>query len=277
GGGSAMVAAAGGEEVERRDAGGVRGKGAVLWGTVDLLLEEESPHDGVVVDADSIADRDMLAGLAAALATGAEAAQAEYQVLTADASVPSRLVAAAFLLFHRVRLGGRAALGLPSSLVGNGMLFSRRLLATVPWNAFTGVEDLEYTINLRMAGFGPRFVSSARLMGPVPHGYAGMRGQRLRWEGGRWDVVRRRLGPLLDHGLRRDPRVLDAVIDLAVPPLGLLAMVAVAGTAMTAAAVGLRLASAWSLFAWLLTDAALAGFVLLGLWSAGAPAAVWLA
>ncbi|HKA09597.1 MAG TPA: WecB/TagA/CpsF family glycosyltransferase [Candidatus Dormibacteraeota bacterium] len=276
--GTSLIASASGAEVMERHDARALGKGYALRWAMDRLLAEESPPDGVVVvDADSIADRDMLAGLAAALATGAEAAQAEYQVLTADASVPSRLVAAAFLLFHRVRLGGRAALGLPSSLVGNGMLFSRRLLATVPWNAFTGVEDLEYTINLRMAGFGPRFVSSARLMGPVPHGYAGMRGQRLRWEGGRWDVVRRRLGPLLDHGLRRDPRVLDAVIDLAVPPLGLLAMVAVAGTAMTAAAVGLRLASAWSLFAWLLTDAALAGFVLLGLWSAGAPAAVWLA
>lgn len=274
---SQIASAAGVEVMERRDARAL-GKGYALRWAMDRLLAEENPPDGVVVvDADSIAERDMLASLAAALATGAEAAQAEYLVLTSDASIPSRLVAAAFLLFHRVRLGGRAALGLPASLVGNGMLFSRRLLETVPWDAFTGVEDLEYTLNLRMAGFRPRFVSSARLTGPVPHGYSGMRGQRLRWEGGRWDVVRRRLGPLLEHGLRRDPGVLDAAIDLAVPPLGILAMVGLAGSAVTAAAVGVRLASAWSLSAWLLTDAALVGFVLLGLWSAGAPAAVWLA
>jgi len=274
---SQLASGAGAEVMERRDARAL-GKGYALRWAMDRLLAEEHPPDGVVVvDADSIAERDMLASLAAALATGAEAAQAEYLVLTSDASIPSRLVAAAFLLFHRVRLGGRAALGLPASLVGNGMLFSRRLLETVPWDAFTGVEDLEYTLNLRMAGFRPRFVSSARLMGPVPHGYSGMRGQRLRWEGGRWDVVRRRLGPLLELGLRRDPGVLDAAIDLAVPPLGILTMVALAGSAVTAAAVGVRLASPWSLFDWLLTDAALAGFVLLGLWSAGAPAAVWLA
>src|SRR5262249_9492686 len=222
---SEVAAAAGAEVMERHD-GQALGKGHALRWAMDRLLAEENPVDAVVVvDADSIADRDMLAGRAAALASGAEAAQAEYLVLTADASIPSRLVAAAFLLFHRVRLGGRAALGLPASLVGNGMLFSRRLLQTVPWDAFTGVEDLEYTLNLRMAGFRPRFVSSARLMGPVPHGYSGMRGQRLRWEGGRWDVVRRRLGPLLELGLRRDPGVLDAAIDLAVPPLGILTMV----------------------------------------------------
>jgi 1,2-diacylglycerol 3-beta-glucosyltransferase len=274
---SQLATAAGAEVMERQDARAL-GKGHALRWAMDRLLAAEDPPDGiVVVDADSIAERDLLASLAAALAAGAQAAQAEYLILAEDASVRSRLVAAAFLLFHRVRLGGRAALGLPASLVGNGMLFSRRLLETLPWNAFTGVEDLEYTINLRMAGFRPRFVRSARLMGPVPHGYQGMRGQRLRWEGGRWHVVRKRLGPLLKHGLRRDPSVLDAVIDLAVPPLGLLAMAAFAGSGVAAAAVGLRLASAWSLSPWLLTDAAVSGFVVLGLWSADAPAAVWLA
>ncbi|HKF18011.1 MAG TPA: WecB/TagA/CpsF family glycosyltransferase [Candidatus Dormibacteraeota bacterium] len=274
---SQFATAAGAEVMERHDVRAL-GKGHALRWAMDGLLAADNPPDGiVVVDADSIADRDLLAALAAALAAGADAAQAEYLVLPADASVRSRLVAAAFLLFHRVRLGGRAALGLPASLVGNGMLFSRRLLEAMPWNAFTGVEDLEYTINLRMAGVRPRFVRSARLMGPVPHGYRSMRGQRLRWEGGRWHVVRRRLGPLLRHGLRRDPGALDAAIDLAVPPLGLLALAALAGSGVTAAAVELQLASAWSLTPWLLTDAAVSGFVVLGLWSARAPAAMWLA
>src|SRR5262249_33181769 len=189
-----LATAAGAEVMERHDARAL-GKGHALRWAMDRLLAADPPPDGiVVVEADSIADGARLAGLAAARADGAEAAQAEYLVLPADTSIRSRLVAAAFLLFHRVRLGGRAAMGLPASLVGNGMLSSRRLLETVPWNAFTGVEDLEYTINLRMAGFRPRFVRSARLMGPVPDGYQGMRGQRLRWEGGRWHVVRRRMG-----------------------------------------------------------------------------------
>jgi 1,2-diacylglycerol 3-beta-glucosyltransferase len=271
-----VARAAGAEAMERRD--DRRGKGHALRWAMDRLLGEARPPDAVVVvDADSVADPALLAHLAGALAAGADAAQAEYLVLAEGASTRSRLVAAAFLLFHRVRLGGREALGMPAALVGNGMLFSRRLLETRPWNAFTGVEDLEYTIELRLAGIRPRYVPAARVEGPVPHGYRGMRGQRLRWEGGRWHVVRTRLPQLLGHAVRRDPRVLDAALDLAVPPLGLLAMGALAGGTVTAAAVALRVAVAWSLSPWLLAVAALTAFVLLGLRSAGAPASLWLA
>lgn len=271
-----VARAAGAEVLERRD--DRRGKGHALRWAMDRLLTEAEPPDAVVVvDADSVADPGLLAQLAGALVAGADAAQAEYLVLAEGTSTRSRLVAAAFLLFHRVRLGGRAALGMPAALVGNGMLFSRRLLETRPWNAFTGVEDLEYTIELRLAGIRPRYVPAARLEGPVPHGYSGMRGQRLRWEGGRWHVVRTRLPQLLGHAVRRDPRVLDAALDLAVPPLGLLAMGTLAGGAVTAAAVALRVAVAWSLSPWLVAVAALTAFVLLGLRSAGAPASLWLA
>lgn len=272
-----LARASGADVLERRDERRL-GKGHALRWAMDQLLDGPQAPDGVVVvDADSIADRELLTQLAAALDAGADAAQAEYLVLADGHSVRARLVAAAFLLFHRVRLGGRAALGMPASLVGNGMLFSRRLLGAHPWSAFTGVEDLEYTIELRLAGVRPRFVAAGLVLGPVPHGYRGMRGQRLRWEGGRWHVVRSRLAPLLGHALRHGPGVLDAAIDLAVPPLGLLAMGALAGGAVAAAAVALGIAAAWSLSPWLLAVAALAGFVLLGLWSGGAPVPMWLA
>jgi 1,2-diacylglycerol 3-beta-glucosyltransferase len=275
---TAQITRAAGIEVMERMDERASGKGHALRWAMDRLLAADNPPDAiVVVDADSVAERELLAGLATALTTGAEAAQAEYLILPSEGSTRSRLVTAGFLLFHRVRLGGRAALGLPASMVGNGMLFSRRLLETLPWDAFTGVEDLEYTINLRMGGFKPRFVSSARVMGPVPHGYRAMRGQRLRWEGGRWHVVRRRLLPLLKHALRRDPGVLDAALDLSVPPLGLLGLAGLAGTVVVAAAAGVSWTSAWSLVPWLLTDGAVAGFVVLGLWSARAPRTVWMA
>jgi 1,2-diacylglycerol 3-beta-glucosyltransferase len=272
-----VAGTAGAEVLVRRDEHQI-GKGYALRWAMDRLLGAPEPVDAVVVvDADSIADRELLAQLAAAHADGADAVQAEYLVLADGGSTRARLVATAFLLFHRVRFGGRAALGLPASLVGNGMLFSRRLLETLPWNAFTGVEDLEYTIELRLAGVRPRFAGAARVSGPVPHGYRGMRGQRLRWEGGRWHVVRSRLLPLLAHAVRRDPGVLDAAVDLAVPPLGLLAMGTAAGTVVTTVAAALGLAAAWSLSPWLLAVAALTAFVLLGLRSAGAPPDAWLA
>src|SRR5204863_408307 len=182
---TARLATAGGAEVlERRDDRAL-GKGYALRWAMDRVLggtAGEVPDGIVVVDADSVADRDLLLHLGAALAAGSDVCQAEYLVLADGASTRGRLVAAAFLLFHRVRFGGRAALGLPASLVGNGMLFSRRLLEEHPWSAFTGVEDLEYTLELRLAGVRPRFVAAAAVEGPVPHGYRGMRGQPRRWE-----------------------------------------------------------------------------------------------
>src|SRR6266851_1234751 len=99
---TAEVALAGGAEVlERRD-GERLGKGYALRWAMDRLLTGPDPPDAVVVvDADSIADQGLLAHLAAALAGGADVAQAEYLVLADDSSTRSRLVAAAFLLFHR--------------------------------------------------------------------------------------------------------------------------------------------------------------------------------
>src|SRR5205807_7624587 len=98
-----------------------------------------------------------------------------------------------------------------------------------------------------------------------------------RWEGGRWHVVRARLLPLLAHGVRRDRRVLDAAVGLAVPPLGLLAMAALAGCAASAGLLRLHAVAAWSLVPWLAALAGLAGFVVVGLLAARAPASLWLA
>jgi exopolysaccharide biosynthesis WecB/TagA/CpsF family protein len=275
---TAAVARAAAAEVLERSNEDAMGKGHALRWAMSKVLADASPPDAVVVvDADSVAHPDLLAHLGAALVSGADAAQAEYLILDEEETTRSRLVAAGFLLFHRVRLGGRAVLGLPAFLVGNGMLFSRRLLTDMPWNAFSGVEDLEYTVNLRLAGYRPLYVPAARVAGPVPHGYRGMRGQRLRWEGGRWHVVRSRLGPLLRQAVSRDPGLLDAAIDLAVPPLGLLTLGVLAGGTMTAVAVALHRAAAWSLSPWLLAVAAILLFVLVGLRSAGAPASTWLA
>jgi 1,2-diacylglycerol 3-beta-glucosyltransferase len=275
---TALLAAGAGAEVMERRNEEARGKGHALRWAMDRILAESEPPDAVVVvDADSVADVALLAGLAGRLSSGAQVVQGEYLVLAGDDSARSRLVEAAFLLFHRVRLGGRSALGLPVNLVGNGMLFSRTLLAALPWNAFSGVEDLEYSIALRLAGVRPAYAPQALVRGPIPRGYSAMRGQRLRWEGGRFHLARRRLPELLGRGLRGDAGALDAAVDLAVPPLGLLAMALLAGATASAALVALGLAAMPSLLPWALALVCLGGFVLVGLQSAGAPASTYLA
>jgi exopolysaccharide biosynthesis WecB/TagA/CpsF family protein len=268
---TAAVARTAAAEVLERSNEEATGRGHALRWAMSQLLAEASPPDAiVVVNADSIAHRDLLTHLGAALAAGADAAQAEYAILDGRASTRSRLAAAGFVLSHRVRQRGRASLGMPAFLDGSGMVLSRGLLTEMPWNAFSSVEDLEFSVNLRLAGFRPRYVPAAQVSGPVPGGYPGLRGQRRRPDDGRWHVVRSRLAPLLRPALRGDRRLVDAAIDLAVPPLGLLSLATVTGGAITAVAVVLHRAAAWSLSPWLLALAAIIAFVLLGLVSAGA-------
>ena len=270
---TALVAAEAGARVLVRDNPQVRGKGAALRWAFDILLSEDLPPDAlVVVDADSVADPKMLAGLAACVDGGAQVVQAEYLALAEDTSMIAELRAAAFLLFHRVRFKGRAALGLPCNLVGNGMLFSRRVLEEHPWNAFTGVEDLEYSIDLRLAGVRPVFAGNATVWGPVSAGGSAARTQRLRWEGGRVHVVRTRLPKLLVAVLARGRwSQLDAAIDLMVPPLGVLAALAVVSAVATGILVGSHLLPALALVPAAVAVGSISGFVLIGLWAAGAP------
>jgi N-acetylglucosaminyldiphosphoundecaprenol N-acetyl-beta-D-mannosaminyltransferase len=241
-----------------------------------VLAAPNAPDAVVVVDADSIADRDLLVGLERELAAGHAAVQGDYTVIIEPNSPRSAMIAAGFLLFHRVRFTGRSRLGMPANLVGNGMLFARPLLEVHPWDAFTGVEDLEYSMRLRLAGIRPRFASSAMVAGPGPATRTGVDRQRLRWEGGRFHVVRTYLWTLVAAAItRRDARLLDAALDLATPPLGLLCLATAGGALLTTAAVLTHLVPGWALVPWAIAVVALPAYVLIGLRAAGAPAAVW--
>jgi exopolysaccharide biosynthesis WecB/TagA/CpsF family protein len=276
---TAAVAEASGAEVILRDQPEARGKGRALRWAMDRLLAGPQPWDAiVVVDADSVADPDLLAALAAELDAGAEVVQSDYMLLHDGGSEKSELVNAGFMLFHRVRFSGRARLGMAANLVGNGMLFSRRVLEAHPWDAFTGVEDLEFSLRLRLAGIQPRFAPWARVAGPGPASRKGAVQQRLRWEGGRFYVVRRQLPRLVRAAIvRRDLRLLDAALDLATPPLALLSLAVIGGAALGAIAVTAGLAPNWALAPWLVALTAVPTFVGIGLWAGGASPATWRA
>jgi exopolysaccharide biosynthesis WecB/TagA/CpsF family protein len=274
---TALNAAAAGAQVMVREQPNARGKGQALRWAMDRVLAAPDPPDAVVVvDADSIADRDLLAALEREVAAGYAVVQADYTVIIEPGSPRSAMIAAGFLLFHRVRFSGRARLGMAANLVGNGMLFARSVLEAHPWDAFTGVEDLEYSMRLRLAGINPRFAPTALVSGPGPSTRAGVDRQRLRWEGGRFNVMRTWLWRLVASAIiRREPRLLDAAFDLAVPPLGLLFMATAGGALLTSAAVLADLAPIWALIPWAVAVVLMPAYVVIGLRVAGAPAAVW--
>jgi exopolysaccharide biosynthesis WecB/TagA/CpsF family protein len=277
--GTALVARSAGAEVMVRDEPGLPGKGRALRWAMDRLIAEPDPVDGIaVVDADSVAAPGLIAGLEAVMAAGAEAVQGEYLVLDDRTGRATALRQAAFLLFHRVRFAGRDLLGMPCTLVGNGMLFRRSLLERLPWDAFTGAEDLEYSVDLRLAGVRPRFAPEARVSGPASGlGSAGAT-QRMRWEGGRAHVLRTRM-PRLVWAVVRHGRwsLLDAVVDLAVPPLGLLLLLILLGGTASLAAGLAGAVFLWAAIPWGASAALLAAYVLVGLRAARAPASAYLA
>jgi exopolysaccharide biosynthesis WecB/TagA/CpsF family protein len=273
------VARAAGAEVMVRDEPDLRGKGRALRWAIDRLVDETQPVDAIaVVDADSQAEPGLLGGLEAALTAGADAVQGEYLVLDDGSGPAIALRQAAFLLFHRTRFRGRAALGLPCSLVGNGMLLGRSLLEHVPWNAFTGAEDLEYSTDLRLAGIGPSFAPRAVVRGPAPGLGRAAGTQRMRWEGGRLHVVRTRLPRLLAETLTTGRFLtLDAAVELAMPPLGLLALMSLAGGGISLAGVVTGVVPLWTLLIWAAGMAMLAAYVVVGLLAARAPRSAFLA
>jgi hypothetical protein len=199
-------------------------------------------------------------------------------LLAEDGSPSTALRAAAFLLVNRVRPAGRAALGLPCNLSGNGMLFSHDVLRANPWDAFTSTEDVEYSIKLRLAGVRPAFAFGAILVSPAaPTADAAVQ-QQLRWEGGKLHVARTQIPRLVAAAVRRRrPSLLDPAIELAILPLGLLAAGAIAGTAVGVVLVATGLLPLWSLTPWLVGLVAIPLYVLIGMRAGRAPASNYAA
>jgi hypothetical protein len=233
---------------------------------MDRLLAVDPAAAVVVVDADSIADRNFLRALVEPFEAGARVVQGKYR-LYGEGSSRGALRAAAVLLVNHVRPAGRAALGLSAiQLSGNGMLLARSVLLTMPWEAYTSTEDIEYSLELRASGVKIAFAGKAIVLSPAAPSRRAAAQQQLRWEGGKAYLARRRIPQLVSQAFRdRRPALLGLAFDLAVPPLGFLAAMTVAGTAVGASLAAGGLVSAWALSSWLLAGGAIPLLVLIGL------------
>jgi 1,2-diacylglycerol 3-beta-glucosyltransferase len=273
---TASVAREAGAEVLVRDEPDVRGKGRALRWALDQLLERAPGFDAfAVVDADSTAGRGFLAALVRPLEEGAGAAQAESRLID-DGSSPAAFRAGAFRLVNRVRPAGRAVLGLGCNLQGNGMLVSADVLRGRPWDAFSATEDLEYSIGLLLSGVRTSFAGGAIVESPAAPSREAAVDQQLRWEGGKLHVARTQLPKLLSAAVRkRDPALLEAAVDLAVPPLGILAAIAGGGTLLCALLAAVGVLPAWSALPWVIALVAIPIYVLVGFRAARAPASAY--
>jgi hypothetical protein len=173
----------------------------------------------LVIDADSIVSKNLLAVVAASIGGGAEAVQARYQVANVDANFRTRLAALALLGMNVLRPRGRSRLGLSCGIFGNGFALSASTLARMPYTANSLVEDLEYHLRLLQAGITVEFLNHAAVFGEMPEKSAAAATQRARWEGGRKLMRRQWTLPLLKSVLRGRSRMLEPLLDLLALPL----------------------------------------------------------
>jgi cellulose synthase/poly-beta-1,6-N-acetylglucosamine synthase-like glycosyltransferase len=269
---------AGATVIERHDPLN-RGKGYALdfifrWSRAAGLAQAV-----VVVDADSRTSANLLEAFAARLESGSHAVQAHYGVLNASASWRTRLMAIALGAIHKVRSRTRERLGLSCGIRGNGWCVTHALLDQIPYKAYSLVEDVEFGVDLGLAGYRVAYCDEAHVDGEMVTTESAARSQRQRWEGGRFRLIRSRVPALLRRALSAPSLVcLDLAIDLLILPLSyivlsVVAMLAVAialllisGSALYASLVGLALIDCVALAAYVGRGWALSGVGMQGLW-----------
>jgi 1,2-diacylglycerol 3-beta-glucosyltransferase len=223
--------------LERRDPER-RGKGHALeWA---LGRVRDRAFDAVLfLDADCVVTPGLPRALAARLAAGEQAVQANYVVANPGDSPAAGLRYAAFAVICTVRPLGKDALGLSAGILGTGMALSRDLLDRHPWQAHSLAEDLEYHLRLIDSGERVRFVPEEAVVSPMPASHGDSAGQQSRWEAGRLELARRWAPRLVASGLRRrDPVRLHAALELLVPSQSALFALNAAALAAAAAAGG---------------------------------------
>lgn len=271
---TAAVAGRTGAEVLVRADPGQLGKGhAVRWGLERLNAESGIRDPVVFLDADCSPSVNLLCAFDARLQSGTKAAQAAYVVANPAASWIAALRWGAFALVCRVRPLAMDAMGLSCGIFGTGFVIAPDLLERVPWGALTLTEDEEYHLQLLAAGERVTYVPEAFVLSPMPTSLSASREQNLRWETGRWRIVRTWTWRLARDGLRaRDPVRVHAAVAGLVPPQAVLLG---AQCLVLGAATAIRARRARSIA--LVNLAAQAAYVFGGLRLAHAPRSVYRA
>jgi cellulose synthase/poly-beta-1,6-N-acetylglucosamine synthase-like glycosyltransferase len=234
---AAVAAAAGAEVVERHDTERI-GKGYALdFGLVHLAADP--PEIVIIIDADCrLADR-AIEELASTCAATHRPAQALY-LMRPPSQSPINYAAAEFAwrIKNWIRPLGLRALGLPCQLVGTGMAFPWDVIRKANIADGTIVEDLKLGLELAQFGNPPIFCPTAIVNSEFSASIAGARTQRMRWEHGHMAIIGT-VPQLLHRALtQHNWPLLALALDVAVPPLALLVLLALAMTALAGLAVG---------------------------------------
>ncbi len=253
---AAVARGSGSEVVERHDLERI-GKGYALdFGL--RHLDRDPPDIVLMVDADCRLAENAIGRLAAACAMTGRPVQALYLMTVPYGSKVNQQVAGfAWRVKNWVRPLGLAAFGLPCQLMGTGMAFPWSVIQAADLATGAIVEDLKLGLDLAAAGHPPLFCPSARVTSQFAISAQGADTQRSRWEHGHIMTILKMAPRLLCIAIARGNwSLLALVLDMAVPPLSLLAMLLILMFAITGIAATLGFAPT----ALIISTACLVGF-----------------
>jgi cellulose synthase/poly-beta-1,6-N-acetylglucosamine synthase-like glycosyltransferase len=193
---TAAVVRAHGFECRERVAPNAPGKGRALRWALDQLAAE--PFDAAVfIDADTRVDPDFLSAMDRGIQEGAAALQGRYEFDVADSSYFSLISFASKRAENNLFWRPRQFFGWAGFIVGNGFCLRRETIQSVPWDAYSIVEDVEYSIQLALQGLQVRYLEAALVTSRPTRRVADAAPQRLRWASGTFQVILRYVPRLL--------------------------------------------------------------------------------
>lgn len=224
---TAAVAGAAGARVIARNDTSRRGKGYALDFGI-RHLSDDPPDVVLIVDADCRVGESCIDLLARTCAGTQRPVQALYLMhAPAGAGLTGRIAEFAWILKNRVRPTGLGRLGLPCQLMGTGMAFPWRCIARADLASGHIVEDLKLGLELARDGSPAVFCPQALVTSDFPSSAEGMKSQRTRWEHGYLGVLMQDAPPMIVQSLvRRSLPLLALGLDLCVPPIALLVLLA---------------------------------------------------
>jgi cellulose synthase/poly-beta-1,6-N-acetylglucosamine synthase-like glycosyltransferase len=214
------------------------------WGL--RFLANDPPNIVVMVDADCRLAEDTIDRLASACESTGRPVQALYLMTVPSGSPVNKQVAAfAWRVKNWVRPLGLMNLGLPCQLMGTGMAFPWQVIHSIDLASGWIVEDIKLGLDLAAAGSPPAFCPSVRVTSQFAASATGSTSQRSRWEQGHIMTILKLAPRMLFVAIGAGNfRLLTLTLDLAVPPLSLLAMLLILMFAITGVAALLGIGSA---------------------------------
>ncbi len=202
--------------LERRSAE-ERGKGYAISFALSMI-DLEKFDALLIVDADSIADRNALRGLDREVLRGKKVIQCLNGVENTMASWFTILMNVSRTLSNEVLEPAANKIGFSSHLVGNGMCFTREILGKYGWNAFSVGEDWEHHAKLTELGEKVWFAKGVGVYHQESESLKQATPQRLRWSGGRLAIAWRYGFRLLCSGfVNRDVVKISGSLPLVLP------------------------------------------------------------